>query len=114
MITSLAAKIPIRGSIAIGPGLELEDNFIYGPPLAEAHYLENKIAEYPRIVISDSVLEFLSGNVTYSNDNMINRMMCSISKRCYSYLYKDTDGMYIIDFLGPQTKNDIGLSLIHI
>ena len=45
----------LRGGIAIGP-LYHEDSIIYGPAMIEAYYLESKIAQYPRIVLTPHTL----------------------------------------------------------
>jgi len=49
MITSLAARIPFRGGVALGVGLELAKNSFYGPALACAHHPERNCAKWPRV-----------------------------------------------------------------
>jgi hypothetical protein len=44
-------KIALRGAITIGTGLEIGDKDFYGPALAEAHCLESKCADYPRVLV---------------------------------------------------------------
>jgi hypothetical protein len=49
-----------RGAIVIGD-LVHRDNVIYGPALVEAVRLEQRVADYPRILVTDDVLKFLVG-----------------------------------------------------
>jgi hypothetical protein len=54
-----ADQIPIRGAIAAGPALDLFKNEAYGPALLDAYRLETTVAEYNRIIVSVSLLEYL-------------------------------------------------------
>lgn len=100
MLWSLAAKIPVRGAVAVGAGAELEDRSFYGPALAEAHSLESEIAGYPRVVVSSTVLEFLTEGLVYSTDREVAQFMHQMANTCRSFICQDTDGRSIVDFLG--------------
>lgn len=104
MLVSLAAKVPVRGAVAVGTGAELEDGSFYGPPLAEAHYLEAEVAGYPRVVVSPTVLEFIAPGVIYSSDRLIGSLMSALAGTCRGLITQDVDGLPIVDFLGKRTR----------
>lgn len=60
MLHALAAGHALRGGIEAGLGAELKDGDIYGPGLSNAHYLESKVAQYPRIVIGNELVDYLN------------------------------------------------------
>ncbi len=53
----LMRGILIRGSITIGE-LYHKGNFVFGKGLIDAYIIESQIAEYPRIVIDEKLVEF--------------------------------------------------------
>ena len=63
----LENEILLRGGIAKGEFYGFED-IAFGPALIDAHYLEGNIAVYPRIVLSNDVME----DITSENDSHIN------------------------------------------
>jgi hypothetical protein len=103
MPLSLAGKVPLRGGLCIGTGMNLGRNF-YGPGLAHAHYLENKIAGYPRIVVSKEVGEFIKSFKDANEDPLTSQWMAALATTCQSLICLDTDGQYIVDFLGPGMR----------
>ena len=107
MIMSLAVNRPVRGAVTVGTGVALEDGSFYGPALAKAHYLENKVAGYPRVVLSRDALRFMAGKHAFSTDRAVNQTMSKMTKVCQSLTTKDTDGHWIVDFLGKGYR-DIG------
>jgi len=52
----MAMGVPIRGGIDLGFAMNIGPDEIYGPALSSAHYLESKIADYPRIVLGDTLI----------------------------------------------------------
>jgi len=104
MVVSLAARVPVRGAITVGMGAVLEDGSFYGPALAEAHSLESEVAAYPRVVVSPTVLEFLAGGGAYSQDPVVANIMGLFVNLCDSFICQDTDGYWIVDFLGEGTR----------
>lgn len=104
MMISLAAGHPIRGAIHIGRGVELAENNFYGPALAEAYHIENHVAQYPRIVVSKNVLGFFQKGV-FSKDAAINQFMKMCATKCQQFLSQDSDGEYIVDFMGRAMRS---------
>lgn len=63
----LEHKIILRGGITKGEFFGYED-IAFGPALIDAHYIEENIAVYPRIVLSKAVVD----DITALNDSHIN------------------------------------------
>ena len=58
-IINLAKGLPLRGGIEVGIAAKMKDGDIYGAALNEAHYLEDRVAKHPRIVIGDELVRYL-------------------------------------------------------
>lgn len=58
-LISLGEGNPLRGGIEIGLAIDIEPTEVYGPALVEAHRLESKVADYPRIVVGRECVRFL-------------------------------------------------------
>ena len=87
-----ASKILVRGAATIGLFYS-NDQFVYGPALIEAYKLETEESIYPRILISDNLLEYLEAQ---RNGDM------SFDDLYQGLLLKDKDGRYCIDGLCPM------------
>lgn len=108
MTRSLADRIPLRGAVCIGMGLELAERNFYGPALAEAHHLESKEANYPRILVSAEAARFAQASGGFSPDDSVNAAMKSIAEGCYTLLCEDHDKKVIVDFLGQGAYSVFG------
>lgn len=71
----------LRGGISIGQ-LFIDDVMVWGEALLKSYYLEDKIANYPRIIIDKNVV----------NEITRNNLLCG-------YLRKDFDNLYFLNFL---------------
>ncbi len=100
MQASLADNMVMRGGISIGAGVELEDHNFYGPALAEAYHLENKIAQYPRIVVSPKVVEFIKEIQEFPDNDAVSLGLKGLADQCNKLICADIDGYHIVDFLG--------------
>ena len=58
-LVNLSTGHPLRGGMEIGPATDIGPAEVYGPALVEAHCLEAKIAEYPRIMVGQRCIRFL-------------------------------------------------------
>lgn len=87
-----ASKILVRGAATIGLFYS-NDRFVYGPALIEAYSLETNESVYPRILISENLLEYLETN---RNKDM------TFDELYQGLLLKDEDGRYCIDGLSPM------------
>jgi hypothetical protein len=59
MLTSLSWNHPIRGGLDVGTGVEVERGQLHGPAVVKAYVLESERAEYPRIVVGDTLVDYL-------------------------------------------------------
>lgn len=109
----LSEATPIRGSIHIGTGTELDNNDFYGPALEKAYILESQIAQYPRVVISNRVIELIEhlNNDSPSSRKIINLSNQSLYKIINKMLYKDDydkhniytkEPIFTLDYLSPD------------
>ncbi len=105
VLTSLAVQAPVRGAITIGAGSRLTDGSFYGPALAEAHYLESKIANYPRVVVSPAVRQVLEEGQTYSHSPDMDRLMRQRARDCRQIIRQDVDDCWALDFLGEGIRS---------
>lgn len=68
----------VRGAIVVG-NVHFEENFVLGEALLKAYEIESKVAIFPRIVVDESVFEYINKESPYFK--------------------KDMDGFYFYDFL---------------
>ncbi len=84
-------NILLRGGCAIGE-LYHTKKYVFGPAINEAYQLEHEISNYPRIIISDAIIEewskYFSPNNTPMDTHFLERK-----------LTKDTDGFHYIDYI---------------
>jgi hypothetical protein len=79
----------LRGGIAIGE-LRHSEREVFGPALVEAHQLESRVARFPRLVLSERLVEVLRENEK-----------SGFGPPLYSHmLRRDLDGIHHINTLG--------------
>lgn len=89
-----------RGGIVFGKILHTE-KMIFGPGLIDAYTLESKAANYPRIILDESVLKVAA---RYHAHHHTPKLELESLK---SILGRDSDGMYFIDyFASAQSELD--------
>ena len=105
-ITTLSIGIVSRGAIETGIAAEIskDKDEIYGPALYHAHNLESEVAHYPRIVIGDTLCEFIASEVQRSIQDTGDKMRYLTAKSCSNWTCKDIDGVPILDYIGPEAK----------
>lgn len=89
-------KLYVRGGITIGEFFANE-KFIYGQALNDAYNIEEKIAIYPRIVLSSQLIEQISIR------NLDNEFY-GVNK-CLTYCH--FDGCHYVNYLSFQTSDEI-------
>lgn len=100
----LETKQPLRGAIEVAWGVELHPGELYGPIVARAYELESEVAAYPRIVIGPYLVRYLelqSKNASEEHRDMVNQQLASL---CLKMLLRDTDGHYLLHYLGPDFR----------
>jgi len=107
LLLSFARKKPFRAGIDIGIATELTTGEAYGPGFFNAYALESKIAQYPRIVIGDQLINYLM-NLSNKNQQLPNQVvedieLCKImADNCRGMIVRDLDGYPILDYLGDK------------
>ena len=100
VLNALGRHIPLRGSIEYGYAAELGNGDLYGPVIAYTHWLEDEIAQHPRVVIGYRLAELLS---TTSLDE-VEGLRAATKKQeldlCASMIRQETDRVPFLDFLG--------------
>lgn len=76
---------PLRGGITIGE-LSIDDSVVWGTGLIEAYQIENNLANYPRVIVSQKVID------TY---NQCQERNINI----YALIKQDKDGCWFVDYL---------------
>jgi len=101
ILSQFAIGNPIRVGIGLGGAAEIEDGELFGPAIAHAHYMEAKKAVYPRVAIHDNVIEYLDTFAELSGEtDTESTYQLEMAKLCREMISKDTDGIYILDYLG--------------
>jgi len=96
----LAGRSPLRGSIDIAWATELQEGELYGTAVVKAYELESHIAQYPRIVVGQRVVEFIIYNMNNTEPDIYGDFNRALGKACYEMLGQDVDGYYIVHYLG--------------
>lgn len=115
LLLSLASKKAFRAGIEVGLGTELENGEIYGPVLYKAYELEHKVAEYPRIVIGQELINYL-GQLANGHQQMEEQVkedveLCKLmATNCLKMIVRDLDGVPILDYLGDEFMRSINES----
>ncbi|MGI5924529.1 MAG: hypothetical protein ACOX9E_11360 [Lentisphaeria bacterium] len=104
MLTSLAAGTPIRAGVAIAPACELFKDELYGPAIATAYTLENSCAQYPRVVVDNSVCDYLKSYQNIQETSVVDRFVKKLALETLACISKDFDGYWIVDFLGDSVR----------
>lgn len=112
LLLSLASKKAFRAGIEVGLGTELENGEIYGPILYKAYELEHKVAEYPRIVIGQELINYLrqlaNGHQQIEKQVKEDVELCKLmATNCLKMIVRDLDGVPILDYLGDDFMRSI-------
>ena len=96
--------IAMRAGLDVGVATQLGDKEIYGPVLERAFYLESKLAEYPRFLVGKELINCLLWVENQKCNTRIGQVAKETAKFCREMIIQDTDGRYMLDFLGPKLK----------
>ena len=110
----LAQGIKFRGGIDLGTGMEIDQNELYGFALLNSYELENKVAQYPRIVIGNNLIKYLEYCNNLKPNYKLDQINQELAKRCLRVIIRDIDGQFIIDYLGESFKEYYGGDLSNI
>ena len=94
--------VPIRGAIDIGAAIDFEPGEIYGPALAAAHGLESKLADWPRILVGQGAVDFISHCSSLSGAEPEHEMNRQMARLCSDLIMQDIDGLMALDYLSER------------
>lgn len=97
--------ICLRGSIVRGQmyWTKTDDNITVGQGLIDAHKSESTVAIYPRILVSDTLHEYIKQQQFSSYPFGKNE-----GKRLAEFIRQDSDGVYFLDLLNPEITRSEG------
>lgn len=108
MLLGLAKNQPIRGGITVNLGTELNENELYGPAVVEAYKLESEVAQYPRLVVGNSLCDYLDHfEREFNEKDPISAFNLSMAQLCKKYLTYDSDGYPIINYMSDIFKETL-------
>jgi len=109
-LAALAEYKPFRCGVDVGLGVELPTatHEVYGEALVKAYRLENEIALYPRIVIGDSLYDYLDYVQHPESNTILFQYVCNIANQCKALITNDQDEIKILDVLGETFKSKLG------
>ena len=76
---------PLRGGITIGD-LFIDDSVVWGTGLIEAYQIESRLANYPRVIVSQKIIDEYEG----CQETSIN---------LFAMIKQDMDGYWFVDYL---------------
>jgi hypothetical protein len=101
-MASFANGHPIRGGVDIGPCITLESkNEVYGAAVESAHYLESKVAEFPRIAVGNRLMAFLE-NILLLPPSGLNISTIQFAQKARKLIDIDSDGCIYLDYLSKE------------
>lgn len=101
IISFLEQGIPLRGGIDVDLGFEIDEDDVYGPSVVKAYTLENKIAQYPRIVVGEGLIDYLNYASLINGQDYREKLNQQMAEKSLDLIVRDTDGYHIIDYMGP-------------
>ena len=104
LLSWLGESIPLRGSIEVGMATDFLTDEIYGPVLRRAYLLEQKEAQYPRVVVGPEAIEYLRVCIAVPRGNVATEWNRVMAKQCLSLIDRDQDGAYFVDFLSDSVR----------
>lgn len=106
-LVALSSGIPLRGGVDLSLGMDVFPDEVYGPALLNAYRLESQVANYPRIVLSRSLLGFLIFASNLQSDEPWFQLAESMARACRPLVREDYDGYYVLHPLSPMIREAI-------
>ncbi len=101
---ALADRIALRGGLDVGVATQIQDKEIYGPALERAYFLESQLAEYPRFVVGEELINYLHWVENQQSKTRLGLVAKEIARFCGQMIIRDTDGRFMLDFMGEKSK----------
>lgn len=99
-LIGLAAGSPIRAGIDVAWAVEYRPNELYGSALAHAYKLESEVAQWPRVVVGEGLINYLQYYATPTGNDISLIFRQKMAALCLDLLASDIDGNQIVDYLG--------------
>lgn len=96
-MNSISRNFLIRGGISFGKLIHNE-KMVFGPALVEAYNLESKAAQYPRVILSKSILELGHKNSLYYSEHE------TLEEKFGVIVTRDSDDMFYIDYIAKANS----------
>ena len=103
-LIALAATITLRAGLDVGVATQIEGKDIYGPALERAYFLESQLAEYPRFVVGNELINYLLWVENQQCKSRLGIVAKGMAKFCRQMIIQDTDGRFMLDFMGVRSK----------
>lgn len=107
-LLSLSAGIIIRGGLDVGIATQIKQQEIYGPAVERAYYIERQLAEYPRFVVGNELINYILSVENQQCSSLIGQSAKEIATMCRNMIIQDSDGRYMLDFLGVGVQKAVG------
>ena len=107
-LLSLSVQVPMRAGLDVGVATQIDDDEIYGPGLERAFYLESQLAEYPRFLVGNELMSYLIWVKKQKCGTRIGQVAKEMAQFCRKMIIQDTDGRFMLDFLGDKIKGMSG------
>jgi hypothetical protein len=101
---ALANGIALRGGLDVGVATQIHDKEIYGPALERAYFLESQLAEYPRFVVGEELINYVRWVENQQHTTRFGLVAKEIAKFCKQMIIRDTDGRFMLDFMRKKLK----------
>jgi hypothetical protein len=105
VLSCLVHSWVIRGGIDLGLAMDIKDGELYGPALARAHRLESRVAQYPRIVVGEELVQYLRMVQAQKVTTPDEAAHAGLATRSLGLLAVDDDGFTFLDWLGRDMRN---------
>jgi len=103
----LSMEIPFRCGVEVGLGMEMNPGELYGPALRSAYLLESTIAQYPRIVLGDSLISYAKKSAASDGGSVDDAISHTLASRLLERCSVDADGYVVLDYLGEKFISDL-------
>ena len=107
-LMSLSIQVAMRAGLDVGVATQIDDKEIYGPALERAFYLESNLAEYPRFIIGKELINYLLWVEHQESNTNLSQVAKGLARYCREMIIQDSDGRYMLDFLGTKIKEASG------
>lgn len=104
-LLALSVGVPARAGIDVGVATQIGEREVYGPALERAVNLEGELAEYPRFLVGNELLSYLGWVENGKYNTPFGQIAIGISQLCRKMIVRDSDGRFMLDFLGETVKD---------